>query len=63
MANTLAQHLLNQQVMGMSCMAMIAAFPSTIMEAVLCKLRCHTPAVSAGVVKVRISKCMADMLA
>jgi hypothetical protein len=27
-----AQHLLNQQVMGMSCMAMLAAFPSTIMK-------------------------------
>ena len=33
MATMLAQHLLNQHVMGMSCMAMFAAFPSTIMEA------------------------------
>ena len=29
----LAQQLMNQHLMGMSCMAMFAAFPSTIKEA------------------------------
>ena len=33
MATMRAQHLLNQHVMGMSCMAMSAAFPSTVVEA------------------------------
>ena len=34
----LAQHPLNQQVVGMSCMATFAAFASTIMEAAFSRL-------------------------
>ncbi len=43
MATMLAQHLLNQQVLGMRFMAMFAAFPSTIMESTTVELALEAP--------------------
>ena len=49
MATMLAQHLLNQQRIGMSCMAMFAAFPPTITETAFGRLyNCEAGASGAG---------------